>query len=404
MARPAKPPFTLGKITYKPHPTMTGHVQARGYYNRPAHGANVTEEVTASGKTEAAARRALQGKVADAQKLHQGGDKTLNQNTKVRDAVKVWLDDNDRRELSASTRQQYADNARRYVLAYPVANATLSAVNTVNVLATWLAEIADEHGEGAAKSARKIMGGVLGIAESRDAIAVSVMSRVKLPRAKAGSAGAERKCRDSECDYDCGRLHNDTKRALTRQELQSIMAVADSRDSDVADVIAFLFGTGARIAEALHCVQWADVDLDLATVRIRGTKTAAADRTVVLSDELVERLRERAALWGTTGLVFGTTRFESKLGQPRDPRNVQRAIRSVLDESECQWAGTHTFRRTVATWMDEAGSPLAEIANQLGHANINVTTGYLGRKVAPTRAAKVMTLAPETPKLELVAG
>src|SRR4051794_11601370 len=111
MARPAKPPFTLGKITYKPHPTTQGHIQARGYYNRPAHGALEAKEVTGSGKTEAAARRDLQTKVAEAQKRHQGGDKTLNQNIKVREAVKVWLDDNDRRELSPSTRRQYADNA-----------------------------------------------------------------------------------------------------------------------------------------------------------------------------------------------------------------------------------------------------------------------------------------------------
>ena len=48
------------------------------------------------------------------------------------------------------------------------------------------------------------------------------MSRVKLPRAKAGSAGAERKCHIADCDYDCGKLHNDTKRALTRQEMHSV--------------------------------------------------------------------------------------------------------------------------------------------------------------------------------------
>ena len=42
--------------------------------------------------------------------------------------------------------------------------------------------------------------------------------------------------------------------------------------------------------------------------------------------------------------------------------------------------------------MDEHGCALAEIANQLGHADTNVTAGYLGRKTQPTRAASVMVL------------
>ena len=42
--------------------------------------------------------------------------------------------------------------------------------------------------------------------------------------------------------------------------------------------------------------------------------------------------------------------------------------------------------------MDAQGCALAEIANQLGHADINVTAKYLGRKTRPTRAASIMVL------------
>lgn len=64
----------------------------------------------------------------------------------------------------------------------------------------------------------------------------------------------------------------------------------------------------------------------------------------------------------------------------------------MFAKADVRWADAHTFRRAVATWMDEAGAPLAEIANQLEHADINVTAKYLGRKEAPTRAARVMVL------------
>jgi integrase len=52
--------------------------------------------------------------------------------------------------------------------------------------------------------------------------------------------------------------------------------------------------------------------------------------------------------------------------------------------------------------MDASGAPLAEIANQLGHTDVNTTAGYLGRRTAPTRAATVMTLGSERPSLSVV--
>ncbi|WP_182527222.1 tyrosine-type recombinase/integrase [Nocardioides dongkuii] len=81
-------------------------------------------------------------------------------------------------------------------------------------------------------------------------------------------------------------------------------------------------------------------------------------------------------------LGLGTTRFDTKLGQPREVGNVLRAIRRTLADARPTWAGSHTFRRTVATWMDADGAPLAEIANQLGHVDVNTTGGYLDRRQA----------------------
>ena len=100
--------------------------------------------------------------------------------------------------------------------------------------------------------------------------------------------------------------------------------------------------------------------------------------------------------------MFGTTRYDSKRGQAREVGNVLKGIRGVLGQAGLSWAGSHTFRRTVATWMDASGAPLAEIANQLGHTDVNTTAGYLGRRQVPTRAATVMTLVTEKPSLSAV--
>lgn len=393
MARPSSPPYTLGKITFAKHPTLTGHVQARGYFRDDN---NSRREVTASGKTEAAARRALQAKVNTARDEYRGGDDVLRYDTKMAQAAEVWLDWKRRqktkgRPLAASTLRDYEGYVERSIKGSTLANLTVVQANDVARIESWLTKIADERGETAARQSKKVISGILGLAERRGAILASVTHRVHTPGARPGSTG-DRKCADADCDFDCGKRHLDTRRAFTAEEAATVQQVADNAKADVGDLAAFLFGTGVRVSEALHCVAWADVDLNAGTVRVRGTKTAQADRVLTMPAALTHRLQERADRHGTTGLVFGVTYFTSKAGQPRDRNNVSKALRRVFATAGVPWAGTHTFRRTVASWMDEAGCPLAEIANQLGHGDTNVTAGYLGRKTKPTRAADVMVL------------
>jgi integrase len=393
MPRQSSPPFTLNTISTRPHPTMPGQVQARSTY-LDTHRKRV--DVTASGKTDAAAKRALQAKVNLARDEHKGGDGVLNNSTKVPAAAAVWLDWKAREGKSASTMRDYTGYVERSIKVGALANLTVVQANDVARIEAWLTKIADERGETAAKQSRKVLSGVLGLAERRGAISASVMHRVRTPRAKPGSNGDIR-CTDAECDLDCGKRHLDTRRAFTQAEAVAVLAAADNAKADVGDLAHFLFGTGVRISEALHCTSWSDVDLDARTVRVRGTKTKQADRTLGLSEDLTERLRKRAETHGTEGLVFGVTYFHSKLGQPRDRNNVSKALRRVFASTEVEWAGTHTFRRTVATWMDAAGHSLAGIADQLGHADTNVTAKYLGRQDVAVNAATVMVLPATAP-------
>lgn len=388
MARQSNPPFTLSTISTKPHPTAPGQVQARATY-RDSH--NKRRDVTASGKTDAAARRALQAKVNAARTEHRGGDATLRHDTKMPAAAAAWLDWKSREDKSPNTMRDYTGYVQRTINVGMLADLTIAQANDVARIEAWLTAIADERGETAARQSRKVLSGILGLAERRGAIPASVMHRVKSPRSKPGSAG-DRKCTDSDCDFDCGKRHHDIRRAFSADEATAVLDTADNAKADVGDLAHFLFGTGVRISEALHHTEWADVDLDGQTVRVRGTKTKQADRLLGLSDDLTARLRQRAALHGTTGLVFGVTYFATKLGQPRDRNNVSKALRRVFAAAGVPWAGTHTFRRTVASWLDEAGHSLASIADQLGHADTNVTAKYLGRQDTATHAAAVMVL------------
>ncbi|MGO4258772.1 tyrosine-type recombinase/integrase [Marmoricola sp. RAF53] len=403
MARPTNPPYTLGRITYADHPTLAGHKQARGYF-RDDH--NTRREVTASGKTEAAARRALHDKVIAARDEYRGGDDVLSSTTTLARAAEVWLDWKRREKtkgkpLAPSTLRDYTGYVERSIKGSALANLTVVHANDIARIESWLARIADERGETAARQSKKVLSGILGLSERRGAIPASVLHRVQTPGAKPGSPG-DRKCTDSDCDFDCGKRHLDTRRAFTEEEIRAVQQAADTAKADIGDLAAFLFGTGTRVSEALHCVSWSDVDLGTGTVHVRGTKTAQADRILTMPAPLIDRLRERAARHGTSGLVFGITYFATKAGLPRDRNNVSKALRRAFKAAGIQWAGTHTFRRTVASWMDAEGCALAEIANQLGHADTNVTAGYLGRRTQPTRAANVMVLPPAPKQLRAV--
>ena len=55
------------------------------------------------------------------------------------------------------------------------------------------------------------------------------------------------------------------------------------------------------------------------------------------------------------------------------------------------WVTSDTFRKTVATRLDEAGFTPGQVADQLGHANPSMTLDvYFGRQVVSAEAAGVL--------------
>ena len=59
------------------------------------------------------------------------------------------------------------------------------------------------------------------------------------------------------------------------------------------------------------------------------------------------------------------------------------AFRRVRGGSELEWVKTHTYRKTVATLLDESGASARMIADQLGHPRVSKTQDvYLGRRAS----------------------
>jgi integrase len=157
-------------------------------------------------------------------------------------------------------------------------------------------------------------------------------------------------------------------------------------------------------------------------------KTEAGWRVIAVPAFAVEMIRRRRAARRPV--------FTSPLaGGLRDPNNVSGDLRVLFDSFECgacrqsgyqvdadgefvqglrgqrlrcdlgpwSWVTSHTFRKTVATRLDDAGFTPRQVADQLGHriptqssptlqvANPSMTLDvYFGRQVVSAAAAKVL--------------
>ncbi|MFG1995313.1 tyrosine-type recombinase/integrase [Actinoplanes sp. NPDC048988] len=191
--------------------------------------------------------------------------------------------------------------------------------------------------------------------------------------------------------------------ALTLDELGTIRAAIEirqhrrstgpRRSSNLADIVELLIATGARIGEVL-ALRWQDLDLDddrptaticgtIIFIKGRGflrqdrTKTDAGFRTVILPnfavDVLWRRFNDREhPVRGRPGI---DAVFTSRNNTWLSPYNVGRQWREVRKQTGLDWVTPHSFRKTVATALGDAGKA-EEASRQLGHASEEVTKAY----------------------------
>jgi len=75
----------------------------------------------------------------------------------------------------------------------------------------------------------------------------------------------------------------------------------------------------------------------------------------------------------------------------RNPSNTSGDLRWALNRADFPWVTSHTFRRTVAIRLDDAGFSARQIADHLGHSRPSLTQDvYLGRGTASPRTAAVI--------------
>lgn len=287
----------------------------------------------------------------------------VKRETRVRDLGERFLES--KTKIAPRTLADYTRIVRN-VIVPRIGDLAVSEVGPQR-LQRLLDAIAAESGPGAAKTARAVLSGMMGVAARSEAIKSNPVRELEATTS-SGSHGSV---------------------AIPIADLPGILdrVRADARlqEMDMVDLVVFLAGTGVRIGEGC-AVAWPDVDLDAGIVEIRKSKTNAGKRRIRVSSTVIAMLMARRVRGGPNddGLVFPTI-----LGRARDPRAAAREWADARERLELPDRYTfHAFRKTMATLLDQAGLTARDIAEYLGHTNPALTqTVYMSKTVGGRRAA-----------------
>ena len=244
------------------------------------------------------------------------------------------------------------------------------------------------HGPTMARRARTLLRGALQLAVLNNVLGTNPVRDVQSIRSKATPMGAT---------------------ALTADQLRELLAKVRAsetcRKRDLVDPITLLIATGLRRSELL-ALRWIDFDAEAGIVAVTGkvvrqrgvglvrvdeTKTAAGRRSIHLPSFAVATLTKRRK---TPFLGQQTVIFPSTSGTLRDPENFSGQWRAARDELGVPDVSSHSFRKTVATLIDDEGLSARIGADHLGHAKVSMTQDrYMSRGRVHTQVADLLDRA-----------
>ncbi len=171
------------------------------------------------------------------------------------------------------------------------------------------------------------------------------------------------------------------ERHLTRDEYIKLLESCDAPHLKL--FIRLALNTGARKG-ALLDLTWDRVDLERGLIALsKGVQTNKRRATVPINGTLKTALLE-SRKGNISGYVIeyrGKPVKDIKIGFAKA---CQRASGATIHAKRGRWwaeggnekwddVTPHTLRHTAAVWMAEGGIPISEIAQFLGHTNINIT-------------------------------
>ena len=231
-----------------------------------------------------------------------------------------------------------------------------------------LRSMSTTHGPVMARQAKTILSGGLQLAVMANVLGTNPVPEVQPIKSKRPPKGAP---------------------ALTADQLRDLLIRLGTseycRKHDLVGPFTLFIATGLRRGELLG-LRWSDFDETEGTIAVTGkveriagkglirvdvTKTAAGRRRLALPSFAVDALRQRRSVpfLGEHPVII----FPSTAGTWRDPNNFGREWREVRGKLGVPHVTTHSFRKTLATLIDDRGLSARVGADHLGHSKVSMT-------------------------------
>jgi integrase len=157
-------------------------------------------------------------------------------------------------------------------------------------------------------------------------------------------------------------------RWISKEEIPALMTAIDNESNLYARmaILMYLF-TGARKSELLTA-KWADVDWDRTELRLKDTK-AGRIHYIPLSTPAVDLLQKMIKIQDNPYIFPGNIKGKHLV-------NISKPWNRIKKQANLENVRLHDLRRTVGSWLAQAGNSLHLIGQILNHSNQSTTAIY----------------------------
>lgn len=167
---------------------------------------------------------------------------------------------------------------------------------------------------------------------------------------------------------------------FTTDEIKLLLDSSASRSKDgeiLTGLIMMALYTGARIEELCELLK---TDINVASIRIKGTKTKASDRLIPIHPDLKPVIEYFKTSHNEASLIPGLTPDKYGKRSGAIGKKFGRLKTRLGFGAEHRF---HSLRTTFLQALRNVGTPEDISALFAGHANSNLTYGYYANKVTP---------------------
>ncbi|HEU4627311.1 MAG TPA: site-specific integrase [Steroidobacteraceae bacterium] len=158
------------------------------------------------------------------------------------------------------------------------------------------------------------------------------------------------------------------RRYITHVEMAPFIRALEAEDNEYArHGLWMLLLTGLRMRELLKA-RWDDIDWEMGTLFIGLTKNGEPLLTP-LSDPALARLKAIPRIADNPYIICGR-----KPGHPLT--GLKRPLERIAQRAGLASIRVHDIRRTVGSWLAQAGTSLHLIGDVLNHRDLKTTLGY----------------------------